>query len=88
MPSNLEKVFEREDGCTEYTYKTAANHRGDHYHFYDIKEWGNTFTVVDWFRDNTFDSLEAAIEAIEKLYIDIVDGDGNFHKIRKHGQPA
>ena len=55
----IKKVFEREDGYTEYTYTHAANN-----YVYRIEEWDNTFIVGDWFRDNTFDSLEAAITAI------------------------
>jgi hypothetical protein len=59
MPSNLEKVFEREDGYTEYEVKVAGK-------YYTIERWQGMFSVGEWCDGprNEFKSLDAAIAAI------------------------
>jgi hypothetical protein len=59
MTIKPKKVFEREDGYTEYEVKVAGK-------YYSIERWQGMFSVGEWYEGprNEFKSLDAAIAAI------------------------
>lgn len=59
MTIKAKKVFEREDGYTEYEVKVAGK-------YYSIERWQGIFSVGEWYEGprNEFKSLDAAIAAI------------------------
>jgi hypothetical protein len=59
MTIKPKKVFEREDGYTEYEVKVAGK-------YYTIERWQGMFSVGEWLegRDNQFKSLSVAIAAL------------------------
>jgi hypothetical protein len=59
MTIKPKKVFEREDGYTEYEVKVAGK-------YYTIERWQGMFSVGEWYEGprNEFKSLDAAIAAI------------------------
>jgi len=59
MTIKPKKVFEREDGYTEYEVKVAGE-------YYTIERWQGMFSVGEWLegRDNQFKSLSVAIAAL------------------------
>tara|TARA_R110000822_G_C15174558_1_gene479674 strand:- start:216 stop:413 length:198 start_codon:yes stop_codon:yes gene_type:complete len=48
-------VFQREDGYQEYTFKGNS-----------ISYFNGVYSIQEWFRDNTFESLKDAEKAINQ----------------------
>ncbi len=52
-------IYEREDGYKQWVVRFGRT-------MFDIEEWKGTFTVDNWFTDNEYNSLAAAVSAIKE----------------------